>query len=82
MPIRFDARFLIVSADHIQGTLAGSGELEDLRWFGVEEALALDLAYPTRKVLEQLQAWMLLDAPARSARTTTPTMRERSWTLE
>eukprot|EP01037_Dinobryon_pediforme_P001978 gene1978-2013_t len=81
-PIRFDARFLVVSADHIHGSLAGSGELEDLQWFGVQQALALDLAYPTRKVLEQLQGWMAMDAAARAARTATPTMRERNWTLE
>jgi 8-oxo-dGTP pyrophosphatase MutT (NUDIX family) len=81
-PIRFDARFLIVSAVHIQGSLAGSGELEDLQWFGVQQALALDLAYPTRKVLEQLQGWMAMDEASRAARTTTPVMRERNWTLE
>jgi 8-oxo-dGTP pyrophosphatase MutT (NUDIX family) len=81
-PIRFDARFLIVSADHIQGTLAGSGELEDLQWFGLHQALALDLAYPTRKVLEQLQDWMAMDDASRAARTKTPVMRERNWTLE
>lgn len=81
-PIRFDARFLIVDATMIQGTLAGSGELEDLRWYGVHEALALDLSYPTRKVMEQLQVWLALDDVARGTRTRTPTLRERSWCLE
>ena len=81
-PIRFDARFLIVNATMIHGMLAGSGELEDLRWYGVDEALTLDLSYPTRKVMEQLHAWLALDDAARSNRTKTPTLRERSWHLE
>lgn len=81
-PIRFDARFLIVDAAMLHGTLAGSGELEDLRWYGVDEALAFDLSYPTRKVMEQLQAWLMLSDEARNARTKTPTLRDRSWSLE
>lgn len=81
-PIRFDARFLIVDAAMIHGTLAGSGELEDLRWYGVDETLGLDLSYPTRKVMEQLHAWLAMDQTARAARAKTPTLRERSWHLE
>ena len=81
-PIRFDARFLIADASLLQGTLAGSGELENLRWYGVPEALALDLSYPTRKVTEQLSDWLALSAHARMARTLTPTLRERNWALE
>jgi 8-oxo-dGTP pyrophosphatase MutT (NUDIX family) len=81
-PIRFDARFLIVDAALLHGTLAGSGELEDLSWYGVGEALALDLSYPTRKVMEQLHAWLALDDEARNARSKTPTLRERSWNME
>ncbi len=82
MPIRFDARFLTVDAASVQGVLEGSGELEDLRWFGVKEALALDLAFPTRKVLEQLMSWLALDAPARAASMATPTLRDRAWAAE
>jgi 8-oxo-dGTP pyrophosphatase MutT (NUDIX family) len=81
-PIRFDARFLIADAEFLQGTLAGSGELENLRWYGVAEALALDLSYPTRKVTEQLRDWLSLAPEARAARTATPTLRERNWILE
>jgi 8-oxo-dGTP pyrophosphatase MutT (NUDIX family) len=81
-PIRFDARFLLIDAEQATGTLAGSGELEDLRWYGVAEALALDLAYPTRKVLEQLTLWLELTHEAREARKVTPTMRDRAWNLE
>ncbi|MCC6719894.1 MAG: NUDIX hydrolase [Acetobacteraceae bacterium] len=81
-PVRFDARFLVVEAEHVGGTLAGSGELEDLRWYGVEEALGLDLAFPTRGVLEQLKLWMAMDAAARRARAHVATLRNRGWELE
>ena len=81
-PIRFDARFLLIDASCAQGELSGSGELEDLRWFGLAEALALDLAFPTRAVLEQLRSYLALTPDERSARTLTPTMRDRSWSLE
>jgi 8-oxo-dGTP pyrophosphatase MutT (NUDIX family) len=79
MEIRFDARFLVIDADLVSGTLAGSGELESLTWFGIGQALELDLAYPTRKVLERTLQWLALDAAERLAEITTPTLRERAW---
>lgn len=82
MKVRFDARFLVVDAARVEGTLAGSGELEGLAWFGVAEALALDLAFPTRKVLEQLELWLARDTDARQADTATPTLRDRTWFAE
>lgn len=81
-PIRFDARFLMIDANLAQGTLAGSGELENLRWYGLAEALALDLAYPTRKVLEQLTSWLALTPDARQTLKVTPTLRQRAWVME
>jgi len=66
MPIRFDARFLVAPAEAFSGTLGGSGELELLRWVPLEEAFALDLAQPTRVVLDELVAWLALD-PAQRA---------------
>lgn len=80
-PIRFDARFLVVDADHIGGTLAGSGELEELRWYEVEAALAL-VAQPTRGVLEQLVRWMAMGAEERAARAMVATLRNRGWEME
>ena len=80
MRIRFDARFLVVDATFCQGSLAGSGELEQLAWFGVAEALALDLAFPTRKVLERLLVWLDEDAATRSG--PVPTLLNREWLLE
>ncbi len=80
MRIRFDARFLVVDARFCQGTLAGSGELEQLTWFGVAEALALDLAFPTRKVLERLTLWLAQSPAERDA--AVPTLLNRDWVME
>lgn len=81
-PIRFDARFLVVDAEHVTGTLAGSGELEDLRWYGIEQALALDLAFPTRGVIDRLQDWTAMGEAEREDRLTVPTLRNRGWEME
>ena len=75
MPRRFDARFLVVDAAAAAGVLAGSGELEGLRWYGIEEAMALDLVHATRAVMMQLQRWMAAPVSWR-----VPVMRERQWT--
>lgn len=81
-PVRFDARFLVVDALHVSGEIAGSGELEDLRWWGVEEALGVDLAGPQRRVLEYLKGWLALDAAARAAEERVATLWWRDWELE
>ena len=77
-PVRFDARFFTVSAEMVSGTLTGSGELEDLRWYGVAEALALDLARPTRAVIGQLGDWLALSPAQRAARDQVPVLVPRS----
>ena len=81
-PVRFDAHFLVVDAARVSGTLAGSGELEDLRWFGIAEALALDLALPTRGVLERLQGWMTMTEAERRAQTVVYGLYNRQWVEE
>ena len=60
-PIRFNARFFAVDARHVTGTLGGDGELEGLRYYAMQEALALDLAMPTRRVLERLRLWLAME---------------------
>ena len=60
-PVRFDARFLVVDETEVSGTLAGSGELEGLRFYPAAEALALDLVVATRGVLGKLLEWLALD---------------------
>jgi 8-oxo-dGTP pyrophosphatase MutT (NUDIX family) len=81
-PVRFDARFLVVRADRTHGTIAGSGELEGLRYYGLEEALALDLALVTRRVLERLREWLAMSVEQRRTRPRTPVFLERSWSEE
>ena len=83
LPIRFNARFLVVEARHVSGELGGDGELEGLRFYGMTEALALPLALPTRLVLERLQQWLALPAAERDAETRTPVLqRDRGWRME
>ena len=81
-PIRFNARFLLVAEEAVSGTLGGDGELENLRFYGVREALALDLAAPTRLVIERAQLWIATDDIARRARTEAPVLRNQSWRME
>ncbi len=82
MSKRFDARFFVVDAGAVTGTLAGSGELEDLRWLSVADALALDLAHATRGVMARLHDWLSWTPAERAARTCTPVMVERVWREE
>jgi 8-oxo-dGTP pyrophosphatase MutT (NUDIX family) len=82
-PIRFNARFLVVDSAHVSGELGGDGELDGLRYYGMAEALALDLAMPTRRVLDLLSAWLALPPAERDARTQTPVMlHDRGWVME
>ena len=81
-PIRFNARFLLLDAAQASGTLAGSGELEELRFYPMGEALQLDLAQPTRMVIERTAAWLAMSTQERLAETRTPVFRLRSWRSE
>ena len=81
-PIRFNARFLLVDAERVTGTLAGSGELEDLRFFALDEALGFDLAEPQRRVIERLLAWLAMSPDQRAAEIRVPVFRRRAWALE
>lgn len=81
-PIRFSARFLLVPEDAVSGTLGGDGELENLRFYRIEEAMALDLVRPTRLVLERTQAWLAMSEAERLAVTHTMVLRDRSTRME
>jgi 8-oxo-dGTP pyrophosphatase MutT (NUDIX family) len=81
-PIRFNARFFLVDAARVSGTLAGSGELEELRFYTIEEAVALDLALPTRMVIERVQAWLAMTHEQRVGDARVPVFRLRSWKWE
>lgn len=69
LPIRFDARFLVVDAERVGGTLAGSGELEALRWYDMAAAQAQDLAPPQHHALARLQVWIAMSEAERQAQT-------------
>jgi 8-oxo-dGTP pyrophosphatase MutT (NUDIX family) len=83
LPIRFNARFLVVEERHVTGELGGDGELDGLRFYGMAEALALELALPTRRVLERLKQWLALSESERNAQIQTPVLlRDRGWLME
>ena len=73
-PVRFNARFLVVAAERVSGTIAGSGELEGLRWYAPAEALSLALACVTRHVIACLQDWLAMSSQERQLRQRTPLM--------
>jgi 8-oxo-dGTP pyrophosphatase MutT (NUDIX family) len=78
-PLRFDAHFFVVPVGRVSGDIAGSGELEGLRYYGVAEAMALDLAFATKSVFERLLEWLAMSPDERAARTRVPVLRERKW---
>lgn len=82
MPIRFNARFLVAPAEVIDGTLGGSGELEALRFYDVEEALGYDLIIAQRVVLDQLRHFVAMSDAERSARRQTLLLHNRRPRME
>lgn len=67
-PVRFNARFLMAPAELASGTLQGSGELENLGFFDVEDAHRLKLAPITAKVLEEFSTVMAMSETERQTR--------------
>lgn len=55
-PIRYHARFLRAPVEQARGRLRSNGELLDLGWYSIDEALALDIIDVTEAILEQLRA--------------------------
>ncbi len=66
--MRFNARFLIAPAEAAHGMIRGSGELEELRFFTVEEARRHKMISITAKVMEEFEAWLTMSAAARLER--------------
>ena len=66
----------------MSGTLGGDGELENLRFYPIQEALALELALPTRLVLERVGVWLGMTETERKALTHTPILRDRTPRME
>ncbi|MFT6556623.1 NUDIX hydrolase [Sneathiella sp.] len=53
-PIRFNSRFMLADAEHAKGDLAGSGELVDLGWYSLHDALNMPVVDITEFVLEKM----------------------------
>lgn len=68
MPIRFNARFLVAPAGAASGALRGSGELEELRFFALEEAAGHRLATITARILAEFRGWLAMSPAEREAR--------------
>lgn len=66
--IRFNARFLVVRGEALGGTVAGSGELEAVRWYPLREARGAKLADITRMILGEFVEWLAVPEAARAAR--------------
>jgi 8-oxo-dGTP pyrophosphatase MutT (NUDIX family) len=81
-PIRFNARFFCIHASRVTGVLGGDGELDNLRFYDMTEALALDLAAPTRRMLEQLRVWLAMSETERDARSNGLVLKDRGWKIE
>jgi hypothetical protein len=66
VPKRFDARFFMADAERLVSLerQADCGELDEIAWFELEEALALDLPTVTEFVLKEIPL-RLVDAPPR-----------------
>lgn len=68
---RFDTRFFIADAEHIQGDptqVGGSGELQGLHWISLKDAGDLDLPNITRTILQELEERLALTSAAQAAR--------------
>ena len=69
-PRRFDARFFLVDATHIQGDLDdfshASEELSHLQWIPLTEARGFDLPFITEVVLAEVESRLHTDTPPSS----------------
>jgi len=67
-PIRFHARFLFADAEHARGEIGGSGELLNLHWVALDDALRLPIADVTEFMLGELKRYLDGDESARRQR--------------
>jgi 8-oxo-dGTP pyrophosphatase MutT (NUDIX family) len=71
-PIRFDARFFLADASAAEGELAGSGELEDLKWRDLEQCMRLQLIDVTEFLLGELLPDYFENPPSNTAERPVP----------
>jgi len=67
-PVRFNARFLMAPAEAATGEVQGSGELENIGFFEIEDAHRLKLAPITAQVLLEFAAVMAMPEQERQTR--------------
>lgn len=67
-PVRFNARFLTAPSRAAVGSLGGTGELEHLGWYPVDETPPHELALITAKVLQEFRAVMAMPEAERERR--------------
>tara|TARA_R100000005_G_scaffold96210_1_gene81470 strand:+ start:729 stop:1448 length:720 start_codon:yes stop_codon:yes gene_type:complete len=60
---RFNTRFFVADADTMQGEIKGSGELLDLKWVTLPQALELDIPLITERVLGYADAFFKTRPP-------------------
>ena len=61
-PRRFNARFFMAFANDLHGEIAGNGELHDIAWVPITEALKMPIPHITGVVLREIER--LLHDPA------------------
>ena len=67
-PIRFHARFLIAEAKHATGAIKESGELEEVRFFALDELAEQPLAKITSMIVGEFRGWLALSPQTRTRR--------------
>ena len=66
--MRFNARFLIAPADAAHGAIRGSGELEELGFFPLDDLHAYPVASITGMILGEFRTWLDLTERQRALR--------------
>jgi len=73
---RFNTRFFVADAETLEGEIKGSGELLDLRWVTIEQALNLDIPKITEMILGHADHF-LKTHPARDSNRPVPMFQMR-----
>ena len=69
-PRRFNARFFMAFADDLHGEIAGNGELHNIAWVPISEALELHIPRITSVVLGEIDRLLQDPAPSETVKTT------------
>ena len=73
-PRRFNARFFMAFADELYGEIASNGELQNIAWVPIKEALEMPIPYITGVVLREIDR-LLADTTPRDTIESTPYFR-------